>query len=192
MVAHPIPPASNFTREQEAVLQEWRHLCLTLERVQGEHLVANCRDKYQYAKTYLVYGRELDQVCVEVKQAASQGNFDFFVARGTAARHVAFEMVDDMLKSWRVAIASKRAHVADMFMRRFGEDIDEFLGTPHNASRLVVAVGYDNRDAMLELADWTQDRLVGAGIAQLRGEVSALRREVERLTHAVTAWLAPR
>jgi hypothetical protein len=182
-------PALVLTSDQESVLQEWRHLCLTLERVQGEHLVANCRDKYQFAKTYLVYGRELDQVCVEVKQAARQGSFGFFTSRGTSARHMTAELADEMLKAWRVAVASKRAMVADMFMRRFGEDIDEFLGTPHNASRLVVAVGYDKRDAILELADWTQDKLVGAEIAQLRGDVAMLRREVDELAANVARWL---
>lgn len=67
----------------------------------------------------------------------------------------------------------------------------EFLGTPHHASRLVVAVGYDKRDEILELADWTQTNLVGAGISQLRSDVASLRQEIEQLAVNVTIWLPP-
>jgi hypothetical protein len=97
MTSPPNPPTPCFTTDQEAVLQEWKHLCQTLERAQGDHLVAICRDKYQYAKTYLVYGREVDQVSVEVRQAAKQGSYQFFADRGIAVRHLSPLLADVML-----------------------------------------------------------------------------------------------
>lgn len=179
-------PSSDLGRQ--AVLQEWKHLCYTLEQAQGDHLVATCRDKYQFAKTYLVYGRELDQVCVEVRQSAKQGNYQFFVDRGMSARYLTPALADEMLRAWRTAIASKRARLAEMFQRRFGEDIDEFIGTPHNASRLVMAVAFDRRDAIHSLADWTQDKLLAAEIVQLRADLDILRQEVERLSRLLATW----
>lgn len=181
---------TKLTTEQQAVLQEWKHLCFTLERAQGDHLVAVCRDKFQYAKTYLVYGREVDQVSLEVRQSAKQGNYGFFTERGIAARHMTPGIADEMLRVWRTAIVSKRACVAEMFQRRFGEDIEEFIGTPHNASRLVMAVGFDRRDAVLSLADWTQDKLCVAELVQLRADVAILKETVKQLARIVAGWLA--
>jgi hypothetical protein len=75
-----------------------------------------------------------------------------------------------------------------MFLRRFGEDIEEFIGTPHHASRLVMAVGFDRRDAILALADWTQEKLVGAEVAQLRADVPTLRQNIETLSQQLLRW----
>lgn len=188
MAQPPDLPHSPTDRARQTVLQEWKHLCFALEQAQGDHLVATCRDKYQYAKTYLVYGRELDHLCVEVRQSAKQGNYQFFVDRGISARHLTPILADEMLRAWRTAIASKRARVAEMFQRRFGEDIDEFIGTPHNASRLVMAVAFDRRDAVLALADWTQDKLVAAELVQLRADLDILKQEVDRLACVFRAW----
>jgi hypothetical protein len=170
-----------LTPEQETALEEWKHLCYTLERAQGDHLVANCREKFQYAKTYLVYGREIDQIAVEIKQAASQGQFTFFSDRGIAVRHLSPTMAEQMIRVWRGAVASKRATVADMFIKRFGEDIEEFIGTPHNASRLIMALSFDQRDAILALAEWTQNKLTVSEVAQIRSEIIHLRHQVDEL-----------
>jgi hypothetical protein len=178
----PPPAATQLTPEQEAALEEWRLLCQTLERAQGDHLVQNCREKYQYAKTYMVYGREIDHTAIEVKQAALQGDFSFFTDRGIAISCMSPLLAEHMMKAWRVSVASKRAFVADMFMKRFGEDIEEFIGTPHNASRLIMAVSFDQRDAIQGLAAWTQTKLAASEIAQLRADVSQLRQQIEQLT----------
>jgi len=182
MTVTPEPP---LAPEQEAALQEWKHLCYTLERAQGDHLVLNCREKYQYGKTYMVYGREIEQIASEVKHAAAQGNYTFFSERGISTRDMNPALADQMIKVWRGAVASKRATVADMFTKRFGEDIEEFIGTPHNASRLIMAVSFDQRDAILGLAEWTQNKLTVAEIAQLRADVSHLRQQIEHLTQMV-------
>ncbi|MEX2093874.1 MAG: hypothetical protein WD971_14405 [Pirellulales bacterium] len=179
-------PASHLTPEQDAALEEWRLLCQTLERAQGDHLVQNCREKYQYAKTYMVYGREMDHTAIEVKQASMRGDFSFFTDRGISAHCMTALLADHMMKSWRVSIASKRAFVADMFMKRFGEDIEEFIGTPHNASRLIMAVSFDQRDAILGLAEWTQNKLAAAEIAHLRADVTQLRQQIEHLSQLIT------
>lgn len=181
------PPAAamQLTAEQEAALEEWRLLCQTLERAQGDHLVQNCREKYQYAKTYMVYGRELDHTAIEVKQAALRGDFSFFTDRGISVHCMTPLLADHMMKAWRVSVASKRAFVADMFMKRFGEDIEEFIGTPHNASRLIMAVSFDQRDAIQGLAAWTQNKLAAAEISQLRADVSQLRQQIEQLSQFI-------
>lgn len=187
MTAH--VQATHLTPDQEAALEEWRLLCQTLERAQGDHLVQNCREKYQYAKTYMVYGRELDHTAIEVKQAATRGDYAFFTDRGINVNSMSPLLADHMMKAWRVSVASKRAFVADMFMKRFGEDIEEFIGTPHNASRLIMAVSFDQRDAILGLAEWTQNKLAAAEIAHLRAEVTQLRQQIEHLSQLITERL---
>jgi hypothetical protein len=181
--------ASHLTPDQEAALEEWRLLCQTLERAQGDHLVQNCREKYQYAKTYMVYGRELDHTAIEVKQASVQGDFSFFTDRGIGVNYMTPALAEQMMKAWRVSVASKRAFVADMFMKRFGEDIEEFIGTPHNSSRLIMAVSFDQRDAILGLAEWTQNKLAASEIAQLRADVTQLRQQIEHLSQLITERL---
>jgi hypothetical protein len=181
------PPvaANQLTPDQEAALEEWRLLCQTLERAQGDHLVQNCREKYQYAKTYMVYGRELDHTAIEVKQASLRGDYTFFTDRGIGVNYMTPALGEQMMKAWRVSIASKRAFVADMFMKRFGEDIEEFIGTPHNSSRLIMAVSFDQRDAILGLAEWTQNKLAAAEIAHLRADVTQLRQQIEHLSQLI-------
>jgi hypothetical protein len=177
---------SSLTADQEVSREEWRNLCFTLERAQGENLVQNCRDKFQFAKTYMVYGRELEQTVAEVKQAADQGNYRFFAERGIRADHLTPELADQMMIDWRGAIASKKAVVADVFQRRFGEDIEQFVGTPHNASRLIMANRYDAKDAILGLVEWGHARpsnadlnLIGSELAQLRAQIDELRKTVQ-------------
>jgi hypothetical protein len=72
-----------------------------------------------------------------------------------------------------------------MFMKRFGEDIEEFIGTPHNSSRLIMAVSFDQRDAILGLAEWTQNKLAASEIAQLRADVTQLRQQIEHLSQLI-------
>ena len=61
--------------------------------------------------------------------------------------------------------------------------------TPHNASRLIMSVSFDERDAILGLADWTQKKLSVVEIAQLRGDVAQLREQIEELTRLVKTRL---
>src|SRR5690349_7614447 len=52
-----LPP---FPPEQEALRSEWRNLCFALERLQADALLANCRDKFEFAKTFARYGAGFD------------------------------------------------------------------------------------------------------------------------------------
>jgi hypothetical protein len=152
--------------------------------------VQNCKDKFQHAKTYMIYGRELEQTVAEVIQAATQGNYSFFSERGVATVALTPRLAEGMMIDWRGAIASKKAVVADVFLRRYGEDIEQFVATPHNASRLIMANSYDAQDAILGLADWTQSKLTAADFANLRAELAQLRTQVDEHARRTADQLA--
>ncbi len=181
--------ALDLTPDQQNCREEWQHLCLALERAQGDNLVQNCHDKFQYAKTYVIYGRELEQTIAEVKQSAVQGNYQFFTERGISIDHMSPELAVLMMKDWKAAVASKRAFVAEKFQGRFNEDIDQFVGTPHNASRLIMSISFDSSDAILQLAEVTQTRLSAIEIAQLRADISQIKAQLEQLSLEVMGQL---
>ena len=174
--------APELSPDQQNCRAEWRHLCLTLERAQGDNLIQNCHDKFQYAKTYVVYGREIEQTVAEVHQAATQGNYQFFTERGISLDHLSPKLATLMIKDWKQAVASKKAVLSEKFQGRFNEDIDLFVGTPHNASRLIMSISFDTTDAILQLAEVAQSQLPASEIIQLREDISQIKAQLEQLS----------
>jgi hypothetical protein len=174
-----------LTPEQTAGREEFRHLCFTLERAQGENLIQNCRDKFQFAKSYLVYGRDLEQIVAELKQSAAHGEYAFFTERGVAREIMTPALAEVMLKDWKGAIASKKATVAEMFRKRYGEEIDEFISTPHNSSRLIMASSFDEADAIAGLAELTNNRITAAEFGQVRADIAQIKTLLDRLGAAL-------
>jgi len=135
---------------------EWRNLCFTIERFQADGLIAGCHDKYQIAKTYQNYGRDLEQRIADVQQSAQRGNYTFFTDRGIPANVLTPPLVRRMLNDWRGAIASKKTRVAEAFEVRYGEEIGVFLATAQNAPRLENAHTVDEDDAVMQLDRWSR------------------------------------
>ena len=125
--------AAELTPQQEACCREWRDLCQALERAQGEDLNQNCRDKYQFAKTYMVFGRDLAATIDDVRARLAQGNASFFTERGAFCDEITAEMAELMLRDWSDAVAAKKQHAAFVFHNKFGRQIDDFVGTNYQA-----------------------------------------------------------
>ncbi len=143
-----LPP---FPPEQEALRSEWRNLCFALERLQADALLATCHDKFEFAKSYSVYGAGFGALYDELMKRAGAGDFEFFVERGMCESLMSAAMVERMLADWYGAIASKKSRLDETFSIRYGEDIDEFLVNPRHAARLAAATAADSADALLKL-----------------------------------------
>ena len=181
--------SGDLSSAQETARQEWRNLCFTLERAQGDNLVRNCKDKYEFAKTYQCFGRNLDQTIDDVQKAASQGNYSFFSERGIASTTMTPSLAIAMLKDFRGAITSKKIMLAAHFRSRYGENIDEFVGTPHHGSRLLMAEGVDDADATVQLAQWAAGIGTSDQISTLRAEVEQIKAQLADLTAKVEQLL---
>jgi hypothetical protein len=180
---------SEWTHDQQRSLEEWRNLCFTLERAQAENLIENCPEKFQFAKTYVVYGRDLDKTAAEIAQSASQGNFSFFVWRGIRADIMTPAMAEQMVRDWRGAITSKKVRLAEIFQGRFNEDIEHFIATPHHASRLIMAKSFDETDAILAMETWNEARHQAMELAQVRSDLMLIKRQLSELSETVSQRL---
>lgn len=143
-----LPP---FPPEQEALRSEWRNLCFALERLQADALLANCRDKFEFAKTHAMYGAGFDALYEELTKRAAGGDFEFFVERGMTESLMSLALVERMLVDWFGAIASKKSRLEETFSIRYGEDLDEFAANPRYAAQLAAAKPLDTADAILQL-----------------------------------------
>lgn len=143
-----LPP---FPPDQEALRSEWRNLCFALERLQADALLANCRDKFEFAKSYASYGAGFDALYEDLVRRAAAGDFEFFVDRGMNESLMSVAMVERMLVDWFGAIASKKSRLDEAFSIRFGEDIDEFLMSPRYAKQLAAAKTVDTADALRQM-----------------------------------------
>jgi hypothetical protein len=181
--------ATEFTLDQQRSLEEWRNLCFTLERAQAENLIENCHEKFQFAKTYLVYGRDLEKTAADIAQSASQGNFSFFVWRGIRADVLNPAVAEKMIGDWRSAITSKKVRLAETFQGRFNEDIEHFIATPHNASRLIMANSFDETDAILAMVTWNDSRQQAMELSQVRADLLLIKRQLSELGENVNQRL---
>lgn len=75
-------------------------------------------------------------------------DFRFFTDRGVASDLMTPAFARDLLRDWQGAIASKQTRIADAFQQRFGEDIEEFLGTPRNAAAIAGSARHDEANAV--------------------------------------------
>ena len=191
-----------MTSQQEASRDEWRTLCQALERAQGEELSQNCRDKYQFAKSYLVFGRDVEATIADVRQRAMHGKYGFFCDRGINAEAMTPRLAERMLRDWKHAIETKREQTALVFHGKFGQSIGEYVNiAPHEvdkAAKMNAAVSLIDSDAVIELASLPLLQAGGAAhlassdveaivqaelkdIAQMKGELSRLRADVDRI-----------
>jgi hypothetical protein len=179
----------DWTPDQQRSLEEWRNLCFTLERAQAENLIENCPEKFQFAKTYVVYGRDLEKTAADIAQSASQGNFSFFVWRGIRADVMTPAVAEQMVRDWRGAITSKKVRLAETFQGRFNEDIETFIATPHNASRLIMANSFDETDAILAMVTWNETRHQAMELAQVRADLLLIKRQLSELSETLNQRL---
>ncbi len=157
MQSDPTADPGTLTPAQHSFRAEWRNLCFTVERYQADDLLSNCRDKYQFAKTYMNYGRGMDRKVADLEDCAKRGIYTFFTERGIPTDVMSPTLVQRLLGDWKGAIASKRTRVAEAFEIRFGEEIGVFIATAHNADRLTEAESLDEADALILLSKWARD-----------------------------------
>jgi len=193
----------DLTPEQVACCDEWRVLCQTLERAQGEELTRNCREKYQFAKTYMVFGCDLESTVEDVRRRASHGNFKFFTERGAPGNLLDVATADRMLRDWRRAVESKQHHAEMIFQSKFGVAITDYTGdgfeAAGRATKMAAAKSLFDNDALLLMVPPTalpvndsQEYLSGDQISQLvkqelsdieqiKLEIARMRSDVDRI-----------
>jgi hypothetical protein len=191
-----------LTPEQQACREEWRALCQALERAQGEELNQNCRDKYQFAKTYLVFGRDVEAMIADVRQRAQHGKYAFFGDRGINVAHLTPALADRLLSDWRHTIESKREQAALVFHSKFGQPISEYVDIASHevdkAAKMNAAKSLIESDAVIELASLPMLQAGGGthlassdveaivraelkDLTQMKGDLSRLRADVDRI-----------
>ncbi|MCH8921893.1 MAG: hypothetical protein IIA67_01955 [Planctomycetes bacterium] len=193
--------SDKLTPQQQACREEWRALCQALERAQGEQLNQNCGDKYQFAATYLAFGRDLEATIADVRQRAHHGKYAFFSDRGINAAQMTPSLADRMLRDWQHAVESKREQAALVFHSKFGQPIGEYVNlAPHEvdkAAKMNAARSLIDSDAIIELAALPLRPAGGAqltssdvtaivqaeltDLAQMQAELLQLKADVERI-----------
>ena len=191
-MAKPHGRSDELTPQQQACREEWRALCQALERGQVEELIESCRDKYQFAKTYLVFGRDFEATVADVRQRAKHGKYAFFSDRGINAAHMTPSLAERMLRDWQHAVESKREQAALVFHSKFGCPISEYTEiAPHEvnkATKMNAAKSLVDSDAVIELAALPTAPVEDGGahvtsseLAQLKLELSRLKADVDRI-----------
>jgi hypothetical protein len=71
---------------------KWRRLCETLETAQAVDLIRNCKDKYQFVKTYRTYGDSFHHVSTGLRASARLGQYGFFCERGLHHKIISFDL----------------------------------------------------------------------------------------------------
>ncbi|MBN1854332.1 MAG: hypothetical protein JW829_16500 [Pirellulales bacterium] len=179
----------SLTAEQELSRLEWRHLCETLERAQGEELARQCHDKFAYVKTYQIYGEGMDLRIAEIKKAAAQGNYQFFLDRGVPAKVLTPAFAEVLLNDWKVSVRAKKDQVAEVFNLRFHEDIRHCIETYEEEQKLNSAVPLHQRDGFLQLTGMAQPGVSSHDIDQLRLEIAEIREQLIHLHNLVHSQL---
>jgi len=176
---------SALTPQQVAYLQEWRDLCYTLEKAQGDELCHHCHDKFQFAKTFSVFGREFERAADDVRHRVGQGNFSFFSERGIPGDVMTPTLAERMLDDWRHAIDAKRGHLEIVFRSKFGQTIDECLRGEENAVPLNLAESLERADAVTLLSDFAHDKSTPCDLGPLENRVEQIKSQLAYLNEAV-------
>ena len=183
-------PSVSLTPEQEAVCREWREICQTLERAQGEDLNQNCRDAFQFAKSYQAFGRDLPATITDVRQRVANGNYSFFADRGIFASCLSPSVAERMLRDWQQAVEIKKQHAAFVFHNKFGKSIDEFIGDGYqavaNTTKMAGAKSLVETDAVIMLGTLPKHPPPGPQVTH-ENVVEIVRAELEELSHLKSA-----
>ena len=175
---------------RKSARKEWVHLCGTLESAQGDELSKQCRDPYQFARTYQQYGARFDEVAQDVQRAMRNGDKTFFRERGVPSNLINDSFAKSLLADWQDSIKTKKKRVAEVFQLRFQQSIDHFMQAEENSSELNAARPLHRMDALLQLSGRSQPIVNAQDIAELRAEVQQLRLQLEELTQHLQTELA--
>ena len=172
---------ADLKEQQRQSREEWRHLCETLERAQGDELGRRCKDKFQFVKTYGTYARDFDSLAADLKGAAAQGQYSFFSERGVPRSVLTPAFVELLLNDWKATILAKKRHLAHIFHFRFREDIETCIVTFEDSANLGSAESVHQSDALLQLSGMSQPTVTSQDLDELRAEISDLRGRLEEL-----------
>lgn len=175
---------------QQQCRSEWRQLCETLEAAQGDELCRTCRDKYQFIKTYRVYGRDLERFVIALKKSATVGQYQFFCDRGVPRDVLTPTFVEWLLEDWKSVIDAKRRHVAEVYRFKFNENIDTCIVTGEDSARLSGAESMHTNDALHHLTGMAQPAISFRDVESLRAEIQDLRDKFDQLSGSLQAEMA--
>lgn len=182
--------AEDIRTRQGACRAEWRQLCETLETAQGDELCRTCRDKYQFIKTYRVYGRDLERFVANLKKSAAVGQYQFFCDRGVPREVLTPTFVEVLLDDWKSAIDAKRRHVAEVFRFKFNENIESYIVTGEDSARLSGVESVHASDALHHLTGKAQPPISFRDVESLRSEVQDLKTKLDQLGESLHAEVA--
>lgn len=179
-----------ISARQQQCRAEWRQLCETLEAAQGDELCRTCRDKYQFIKTYRVYGRDFERFAVTLKKSAAVGQYQFFCDRGVPRDILTPIFVELLLDDWKSVIDAKKRHVAEVYRFKFNENIDTCIVTGEDSARLSGAESMHTNDALHHLTGMAQPAISFRDVESLRAEIQDLRDKFDQLSGSLQAEMA--
>ena len=183
-------PADYADDRQHRFRAEWRQLCETLESAQGDELCRVSRDKYQFVKTYRMYGRDFDRLAADLKRSARHGQFQFFCERGLPQDVLTYKFVELLLEDWKAAVLAKKRHVAEVFRFRFNENIDTCIVTGEESAQLGEADSLHPGDALHHLSGRSQPTISFRDMDRLQEQVEQLRARLDQLSVSLSAEIA--
>jgi hypothetical protein len=168
--------------QRNSARKEWVRLCGTLESAQGDELSKQCRDPYQFARTYQQYGARFDEIAHGVQQAVRRGDTTFFRERGVPSDMINDSFTKLLLADWLDCIKTKKQKVAEVFQLKFQQAVEHFIQAEVNTSKLNTARPLHESDALLQLSGRSQPIVNLQDISDLRTEMQQLRQQLEELT----------
>jgi len=122
---------ANFTPEQQQFLEQFRRTAFEAENAQCMDLILNCHNKFQFAKTYRVYRRDLARANEQIRDR---------VSRGDLGPGVTPEVAEEMIRIGTQAVEEKMKRCADHFLHTWGEPITNYAGAGTGCAGVILAI----------------------------------------------------
>lgn len=122
---------ANFTPEQQQFLEQFRRTAFEGENAQCMDLILNCHNKFQFAKTYRVYRRDLARTNQQIRDR---------ISRGDLGPGVTTEVAEEMIRIGTQAVQEKMKRCADHFLHTWGEPITNYAGTGTGRAGVILAI----------------------------------------------------
>lgn len=110
---------NNLTAEERSHLTSLSKQMLEGELAQAKDLIANCKNKYQFAKTHSTYTKDWEKTLARMESDLSRGKLPLGVS---ANLHKAV-----IVEASKI-IEAKLETVREAFQMKFGESIYNYLG----------------------------------------------------------------
>jgi len=120
----------DFTAEETEFLQEFESRVTRGEQRQYLDLVRNCTNKFQFAKTYRVYRKDLEKTEAMMRER---------IARGDLGPGIAPAVAEEMIRIGRDAVSGKLETCESYFIMKWGEPITNYAGTGRGCMGMLFA-----------------------------------------------------